>query len=160
MPKSRLSGLSLALTALSALPAPSAAAAPMKGSERPPPKLDLHVHAVGFKHQRGHAIAKLFVAGQRVTGSAHSTLRAEIRGTEATFNFAMLAEGPYALVVFHDENDNGTVDHGFFGHGVYGPIEPIGFSNGYRLTLFSLPTFDKLKFILAPNRTHIEVGVK
>jgi len=24
----------------------------------------------------------------------------------------------------------------------------------------ALPTFDKLKFMLAPNRTHIEVGVK
>ena len=152
-------GFRFALTALVTTLAGSAA------TDTPPPpmataKLDLIVHAKGFNHQGGHAIAKLFVSGQSVMGAAHATRRASIAGSDATFTFPLLQPGQYAVIVFHDENDNGIVDHGLFGHGVYGPTEPIGFSNGFRLTVISYPSFDKLKFVLSPNRNRIEVTVR
>jgi outer membrane protein len=54
-----------------------------------------------------------------------------------------LAFGDYAVVVLHDGNDNGEVDHNFLGL----PTEPLGFSNGFKLGLFSgKPTFEKLRF--------------
>ncbi len=70
----------------------------------------------------------------------------------------ILASGSYALVVFHDENDNGTIDHNVFRM----PKEQLGFSNGFRPGLFAgLPSFEKLEFRLAgapsPQRLDIEV---
>jgi uncharacterized protein (DUF2141 family) len=128
---------------------------------QPPPadagvaKLDLVVHVTGFKHGRGHAIAKLFLPNDNLLGPGQASARADIRGSESTITFPSLPAGPYAVIVVHDENDNGVCDHGLFG-----PTEPIGFSNGFHRGLFSFPTFEKLKFFLAPNRNRIEVAVR
>jgi Uncharacterized protein conserved in bacteria (DUF2141) len=95
--------------------------------------------------------------GQSLTGPGQATGRADIHGSQATIAFPSLAPGEYAVIAAHDENDNGEVDHGMFG-----PSEPIGFSNGFRLRrlLLSFPTFKKLKFVLAPDRNRIEVTVR
>jgi len=158
----RFYGLQLVVTSLSVLVAGGAAADSPPAAAEParPPEVDLLVRAVGFTHHRGHAIAKLFRLGQSVTGPAFATLRTDIRSSRALFEFRSLRPGAYALVVFHDENDNRTIDHGMFGHGIYGPIEPIAFSNGYRLSLLSLPSFDKLKFNLTPEHNRLEVTVQ
>jgi uncharacterized protein (DUF2141 family) len=131
----------------------TAAADPPPDASRP--RVDLVVHAVGFKHARGHAIARVFLAGESLSGSGHATVRGEIRGSESTITFPGLTAGPYAVIVLHDENDNGVCDHGLLG-----PTEPIGFSNGFRLGFLSFPTFDKLKIYVAPDRNRIEVVVR
>jgi uncharacterized protein (DUF2141 family) len=125
--------------------------------EAPPAGIDLVVHINGFTHVRGHAMARVFVAGQSLTGPGQATGRADIYGSQATITFPSLAPGEYAVIAAHDENDNGEVDHGMFG-----PSEPIGFSNGFRLWRLplSFPTFKKLKFVLAPDRNRIEVTVR
>jgi uncharacterized protein (DUF2141 family) len=117
---------------------------------------DLIVHASGFKHARGHAIAKLFWPGENVLAKGHVEVRADIHDGEATLTFSSVQAGNYAVVVFHDENDNGVIDHGTFG-----PKEPIGFSNGFHLGLFSgFPSFEKLRFAFAPEHNRIEVTVR
>jgi len=158
----RYPGFRIVLSSLLALGTGVAAAdsPPAVSETAKPPELDLVVRAVGFKHAKGHAVAKLFRPGQSVTGPAFTTLRTEIRSGRALFEFRSLRPGSYALIVFHDENDNRTIDHGMFGHGIYGPIEPIGFSNGYHLSLLSLPSFDKLKFNLTPAHNRVEVTVQ
>jgi uncharacterized protein (DUF2141 family) len=129
---------------------------PLAASAGPVGSGDLVVHAVGFKHPRGHAIAKLFLPGENVLRHGHQQARADIQGGEATFTFPSLPYGNYAVVVFHDENDNGEIDHG-----ALGPKEPIGFSNGFRLSLVSgLPTFEKLKFAFGPEHSRIEIRVR
>jgi uncharacterized protein (DUF2141 family) len=119
--------------------------------------IDLVVHISGFKHARGHAMARVFVAGQSLTGPGQATGRADIHGSEATITLPSLQPGEYAVIAAHDENDNAEVDHGLFG-----PSEPLGFSNGFRLRrlLLSFPTFNKLKFLLAPDHNRIEVTVR
>jgi uncharacterized protein (DUF2141 family) len=119
-----------------------------------PPKVDLLVHAVGFKHTGGHAIARLFTPGDDLMGAGRAAAKANIQGSEATISFPGLAPGPYAVIVCHDENDNGICDHG-----VLGPIEPIGCSNGFRHGFLSPPTFEKLKFLLGPKSSRIEILV-
>ena len=48
----------------------------------------------------------------------------------------------YAIVAYHDLNDNGKLDHHFIGF----PIEPIACSGGFEFGFFSgMPTCDKLK---------------
>jgi uncharacterized protein (DUF2141 family) len=103
----------------------------------------LTIHASGFANPNGQAIAKLFVTGDNVRGPGRWQQIAHIdRSGNATFQFSGLAARSYAVVVFHDKNDNGIIDHGMFG-----PSEPLGFSGGYKLSMLSgLPTFDKLKF--------------
>ena len=56
--------------------------------------------------------------------------------------FKNLPYNVYAAIVVHDKNSNGIIDHRF---GM--PNEPLGFSNNWKLSLFSgMPTFQKLKF--------------
>ncbi len=109
--------------------------------------LQLKVRVRGFKHARGHAIARLYQEGENVLAkTSFRRAQASIHDGQAVCEFSELPAGAYALVVFHDENDNGQVDHK-----LGRPVEPLGFSNGFTLSLLSgLPTFEKLRFELGP----------
>lgn len=103
----------------------------------------LTVEAWGFKNDTGHAVAKLFRPGDDVLKRGRWEVAAIVKDGRATLTFAAVAPGSYALVVFHDRNNNGTIDHNFLGI----PNESLGFSNGYAMTLTSgLPTFERLRF--------------
>ena len=74
----------------------------------------------------------------------------------AAFRFTHLPAGTYAVMVFHDENDNGKIDHGLLG-----PSEPLGFSGGFTLGLFSgRPDFERLKFAFNPPEQTLEVRMR
>lgn len=103
----------------------------------------LIVHASGFKNSAGQAVAKLFMPGDNVLKRGRWEAKAAIKDGKAQFSFDGIADGDYAVVVFHDANGNGEIDHGLFGL----PVEALGFSNGFQLGLSSgLPTFEKLRF--------------
>ncbi|MFZ6876103.1 DUF2141 domain-containing protein [Undibacterium sp. Di27W] len=104
---------------------------------------DLTVLVSGFKTNQGHAIARLYLPGNEVTKKGQQEISATIHDGKSNFVFPALPAGVYAVVVFHDANDNGTVDHNFFGL----PVEALGFSNGFRVSLTSgMPNFEKLRF--------------
>lgn len=116
----------------------------------------LTVHATGFKDTQGHAIAKLFLPGDDVLRAGRWETRAEIRDGQATLRFPSVVAGRYAVVVFHDRNDNGRIDHGLFG-----PSEPLGFSGGFVLSLLSgRPTFEALKFDFDGTPATLDLAVK
>jgi len=97
----------------------------------------------GLKHARGSVRVYLFKPHDNVMRmkEASRTLSFQPSEAGAGASFEGLEFGHYALSAFHDENDNGALDHKF---GV--PAEPIGFSNGFRLGLLSgPPTFEKLR---------------
>ena len=117
---------------------------------------ELTIRATGFTHARGHAIAKIFARGDSVLGSGRWQVSATIRNEAALFRMPGLQAGAYAVVVFHDENDNGVIDHG-----VLGPSESIGFSGGFVLGLVSgKPSFERLKFEFEPPAQALEVSVR
>lgn len=117
----------------------------------------LIVETSGFAHAGGHAVAKLFQFGDNVLGAGRQQLIAGIRDGKAGFEFKGLPAGAYAVIVFHDENGNGEIDH----NALRLPSEALGFSNGFALGLLSgLPSFDKLRFEHAVGTQHIEVYVK
>lgn len=117
---------------------------------------DLTIHATGFRHAGGHAIAKLFAPGDNVLGPGRWQASMPVEGGAATFRFDELSAGRYALVVFHDENDNGIIDHGLLG-----PSEPLGFSGGFRLSLLSgRPDFERLKFDFNPPTQRLELQLQ
>lgn len=81
-------------------------------------------------------------SSERARGTACSVVSFE-HERRAKLAFPDLPHGTYALFLFHDENDNGTVDHNLLGI----PTEPLGFSGGFKVSLFSgVPDFDDLKF--------------
>jgi len=57
-----------------------------------------------------------------------------------SYGFKDIPDGEYALMVYHDENENGRLDKNFIGI----PKEPVGFSNGYRPR--SSPRYSKARF--------------
>jgi len=66
--------------------------------------------------------------------------------------FVGLGEGEYAVVVVHDENDNGVYDSGFLGFGA----ERLGYSNNIR-SFLGRPDFDDAKLSLDAGPTEIEI---
>jgi uncharacterized protein (DUF2141 family) len=127
-------------------PAPPPATGPAQ-ADAAPALVALEVHAKGFDGDLGHAVAKLSRPGENVLDpSSYKRATGTIHAGEARLRFTDLPEGAYALVVFHDENDNGQIDH----NAIHLPNEQLGFSNGFRPGLFAgLPTFEKLQFRVA-----------
>ncbi len=68
--------------------------------------------------------------------------------------FFGLPEGDYAVVVVHDENDNGTYDSGILGFG----SEGLGYSNNVRPWL-GRPDFDEVKFSIGTEPAEIEISL-
>jgi len=135
----------------------AAALAAAMSAQAAPDTGTLTVQATGFAHERGHAVAKLFAEGDDVFGPGRQTVSAEIHATEALLQWSDVAPSRYAVIVFHDENDNGTLDHNLLRL----PAEPLGFSNGWQLSWRSgMPSFDKLQFQFTPAMPTIEVRVR
>lgn len=103
----------------------------------------LVVEVSGFKNDSGHAIAKLFIPDDDVIKKGRQEVFGDIRNGRSTLTFSKLPAGEYAVVVFHDANDNGTIDHNLLGF----PKEALGFSNGFAISITTgLPNFEKLRF--------------
>lgn len=109
-----------------------------------PSRAALCVEISGMAKPRGTLVVRLFRRGDGAPrGSGFKERRVPVTGPRQSVALSDLAYGEYALFVFQDENDNGVLDHNFLRL----PAEPIGFSNGFRVTVFSgIPDFDDLKF--------------
>lgn len=132
------------------------------GAAEPMPPLaeergDLVINAGGFAHERGQAVANLFRDGEDVFHKPYRRVTAKIEVGKAVLVFPALQHGTYAITMFHDENGNNDLDHNIF----HIPAEPLGFSNGFKLSLFSgLPSFEKLRFNFGPEGKALEITVK
>ncbi len=116
----------------------------------------LVIDAQGFASAQGHAVARIYQSGDDVMGEPRWTAQADIVQGHAHFS-KTLPSGRYAVVVYHDLNDNGRLDHNLLGF----PAEPLGFSGGFVLSLTSgLPSFEKLRFDLPAQGTTIDVHVR
>ena len=121
------------------------------------PGEDIIVHVNGFTHARGQAIANLFREGDDVFGKPYVRVVANIQQNTATLVFPSLPQGSYAVTVFHDANGNNDLDHNFLRF----PAEPLGFSNGFKLSLFSgMPSFEKLRFSFGSDFQPLEISAK
>ena len=111
------------------------------------------IRVSNFDSKKGNAIVNLFREQDDMPKKPFLKSTAEIKEGIALIVFEDVPEGNYAAIAFHDENENGTLDHrmGF-------PAEAMGFSNSWNLNLFSgMPTFTKLKFNHLLHRTEIQI---
>lgn len=73
---------------------------------------------------------------------------------EATVSFPGLAPGHYAVMVMHDENDNGTLDKNFIGM----PTEGYGFSNNP--DVMRRATFEEARFAVGDDDHTVTIRVR
>ncbi len=71
---------------------------------------------------------------------AHSMLSLPIREQRVVAQFDEVPVGPFAIAVFHDENEDGALDQNILGI----PTEPYGFSQDARGT-FGPPSFESAR---------------
>jgi uncharacterized protein (DUF2141 family) len=116
----------------------------------------LTIEATNFKSDKGVATVHLFREQDDVPRKPFMKAKAIIANGKATIAFPTILFGDYAAILFQDENANGTLDHKF---GL--PNEPMGFSNQWRLSLFSgMPSFRKLKFTFEMSKDHYEIKIR
>ena len=67
-------------------------------------------------------------------------------------SFGDIGSGPFAIAVFHDENENREFDTGFFGI----PVEGYGFANDARV-VFGPPSFEAASVVVNGEDAHITI---
>ncbi len=77
-----------------------------------------------------------------------------VAGTQSAV-FTNLEPGTYAVIVFHDEDDDGTLDEGLFG----APTEGYGFSNNAE-GFFAAPSFKAAGVLLGSGDRSITIVPK
>ncbi len=82
--------------------------------------------------------------------NAVSCTKVKIKDKTAFASFKTLAPGNYAVVVYHDENNNGELDTNFIGI----PKEGIGVSNNVKPKM-GKPKFEAAKFALTTDKSLI-----
>jgi len=102
----------------------------------------LTINTGNFNNDKGKAVLFLFRKDDKIPSNPFRTIVTEIKDKKAIFEIKNLAFGDYAIILLHDENDNGKIDH------LMGlPAEQLGYSNNWELGFFTgMPTFSKLKF--------------
>lgn len=107
--------------------------------------------ADGFKSALADSATKsaLLPEAWRVVGAS---LRAKAGSRSITFRD--LPPGRYAIIVFHDQNDNGLLDENAFGV----PIEGYGFSNDAQ-GLLGAPSFDAAAITLQSADERVSASV-
>jgi uncharacterized protein (DUF2141 family) len=129
---------------------------PCKGLNAEPQETEgkLTFHLTGFENNSGQAILKLFRQEDKLPSKPSLELKAEIIGNESLIWVDHLPYGEYAVIVVHDKNSNGEIDHTL---GI--PTEPLRFTNNWHLSLFSgMPSFEKLKFLY--NGSHNTITIR
>ncbi|OOG46379.1 hypothetical protein B0B52_03230 [Polaromonas sp. A23] len=122
-----------------------------------PARALLHVNVLGLQNSHGQVVAHLFREGGDVFGKPYAKQRQPVSDQPVIVTFVNLEPGRYALIAFHDINGNNDLDHNIFRL----PAEPLGYSNGFELSLLSgLPDSKKLAFSVGPNTQTVAITVK
>ena len=113
-------------------------------------KHDLRVSVKGINSNIGLIEFALYKNPEVFTqaGKTHRLARVNAQKGEVSFVFSDLEPGKYAIVVYHDENQNKICDKNFFGI----PTEAYAFSNNVRPKL-TVPSFDDCAVQLQQNKS-------
>jgi uncharacterized protein (DUF2141 family) len=118
----------------------------------------ISVILTGIKSTKGSVRLALFDQAKGFPLIAKSALAlAEVPAQKGTVKIVLgpVASGKFALVAFHDLNDNNKLDVNLFGI----PVEPYGASNNAR-GIMSAPQFDDAKFSHGDSLTTVSFVLK
>jgi len=117
----------------------------------------LRVHVIGLRNDRGNVRCSLFSSAEGFpadTDQRATTIVAPISNRNATCEFAGIGPGVYAIVLFHDENADGSFNRNWIGL----PQEGYGFSNDAR-AYFRPPSFKDASFSLDQGIRDIRIDI-
>ena len=120
--------------------------------------IPIHVHIHGIRNANGTMKAVLYGPGPEtflVKGKKADKEREPAKRDSMTLCMAARERGVYAVVVYHDENDNHKFERNWIGF----PIEGFGVSKNPTLVL-APPSFEEAAFEVNGDLTHVEVDVK
>jgi len=118
----------------------------------------IHVHVRGIRSAAGTVKAVLYGPDPKsflVKGEKADKEREPAQEGSMTLCVAAPIEGKYAVVVYHDENDNHKFDRNWIGL----PTEGFGVSNNPSLFL-AAPKFEESSFEVNGEVTHVDVDMK
>jgi len=134
--------------------APGAAVAASVGDDDNKHQLTIAVD--GFELDSGTIGVNLFSRQDQMFEHPMRVLFANIEKGKAVLVIDDLALGDYAVVAYHDKNNNGKLDHHFLGY----PVETIAYSGDFHFGLFSgMPSFNKLKFRYHQARQSLRIQI-
>jgi len=114
---------------------------------------DLTFNLSGFANNSGQVLVQLFRKTDKVPTKPFKVIISKIANRNARVVIPDLEYGDYAAIIVHDLNGNGYIDHSW---GI--PGEPLGYTNHWKLTLFSgMPTFNKLKFTFTGSQNNYNI---
>jgi uncharacterized protein (DUF2141 family) len=118
----------------------------------------LRVHVLGLRNDHGDVRCSLFSSAEDFPNNGDlmaKTTTALIADRTATCEFTRVAPGVYAVVLFHDENGDGTFNRNWIGL----PEEGYGFSNDAPAH-FHPPRFDEASFSFAGGTLEIPINIR
>ena len=118
---------------------------------------ELSIVAAALRSQNGSIQLALWDRAAGFVEVEHALIRTEKRAAAARVRFELgdLKPGRYAVVIFHDENDNGEFDRTWIGL----PDEGLGFSNGAWIGL-GAPSFEEAAFELGQDPQEVVVPLR
>jgi uncharacterized protein (DUF2141 family) len=159
----RAAAYALAIATAAILFAPAGAAHAQSAPATPAPAIGestplVQAEVIGLRSASGDVVCSLFNdanAFPRDDSKVLRTVKAPITGSHALCQFAGIAAGDYAMVVYHDENGDGEFNQNAFGM----PEEGYGFSRD-AAALFSAPSFDSAKFHFDGTRLYMIINIR
>jgi len=109
--------------------------------------INLNIEIEGIKSENGKILFSLFSGKNGFPGDITKAVKkgiAQIENNKAIINLD-LPPGEYAVMVFHDEDDNNELKTNWFGI----PREGVGNSNNHK----GIPSYKKSVFKLVKNKT-------
>jgi uncharacterized protein (DUF2141 family) len=119
------------------------------------PRASLTVLVTGIRSNEGRLRFALY--GTKESFTDHPMLGAAetIADRRAEWRLADLAPGPYAVAIYHDENNDDKFNMNFLGL----PTEDYGFSNNARARL-GPPAWKRVVFAVNPGTNHHHIRLK
>jgi uncharacterized protein (DUF2141 family) len=120
---------------------------------------DVKITLRGFAESGGLARGAVFgsPAGwpDEWTLHAYAKIAVPIEKNTATIDLPDTPYGAYAIIVYHDQNENGKLDTGFMGI----PAEKFGFSNNPKIGI-KTPSFDATSFKVSKEKQEIAIDLR
>ena len=135
----------------------AALAMPLLGQAPPASTTASYVNVVvkGVRNAKGQVRADLCTRETFLQGDCAWSGSAPARVGAVTVRIGGVPPGTYAVVAYHDENDNGHVDRNFLGI----PTEAVGFSRDAPDRL-GPPSWNDAAFVVAPGGAQIELTLR
>ncbi|MEH2241535.1 DUF2141 domain-containing protein [Nostoc sp.] len=118
----------------------------------------LTVEIDGLKNKEGQVCASIFTSSEGFPSDRDRGLQkqcSKITNTPLTITFENLKAGSYAVAIFHDQNNDGTLNS----NGLGIPSEGFGFSCNPEIRTRA-PKFSEAAFVVAGPNTYIQIQLK